>query len=907
MEYAFNNRIVEPYLYSRNSVITAVNKEFIDLTGFEMDELIGKSLIDIGAALKINSQVLLTNINNNFSGFIFTKLLEAREVNISLFHDLETSEKIYCFKEKPNSRINDKLIFVEEKFLENAQGVAVYSVPDLILLKVNQKYLDFQNSPLIIEENSLGRPVSKILTGFAGSNAEVLWNRILETQKTNYIKEFRYDKFASGVTYWDYVQRPIFENKKMRYIFVTITEVTERVLNNQSLDGQDKMIQQQKELLKLQNTQLAGIIENLSEGLMLTDNKGEFIMANTEAKRLIYQWDTVTVPEVAPSNVKYSDMEGKEIPFENMPRIRALRGERVKNAKMFVSNKDKGYFVDNSSTPIYDANGDLTMVVSCFHDITEAIEQSKKIAEQKKELEAIIENISDGISIFDDKEQYILFNKSAREIFFPSYENVDKTGNGIKQSELLSIDGEEINPEDIPARRVMRGEKFKNMRMAVKFPYKTLQIDISGTPIYDSEGKFSLGVLCSRDMTDYFKHEEAERNRYEFLYRMIDTFDLPVVRVSCQDLKVVDINKKATSIIESFRSEVNSICQIKDNKIEDIFENFKTSVYYQCISEVLKEKKTKYLMKKNHVLNGNDIYWNVIFEPVLEVDGEVQEILILIIDVTNEIKSNIIMEKALELQEELFANISHELKTPLNVIFSTVQLLSLYCNSDSLEEMKGSLVKYVDSIKQNCHRLSKLINNIVDVSKIEAGFFALNLSNNNIVEVVEEIVMSVINFTEVKGINLIFDTDTEEKVIACDPEKIERIVLNLISNAIKFSEVGDEIFVNIKDKNEFVEISVTDNGIGLEVNHLEMIFDRFKQVNKSLSRNAEGTGIGLSLVKSIVELHGGHINVESEFGKGSKFTVILPSRNVAHENAIYSNKIINRDESIQVELSDICS
>ena len=217
------------------------------------------------------------------------------------------------------------------------------------------------------------------------------------------------------------------------------------------------------------------------------------------------------------------------------------------------------------------------------------------------------------------------------------------------------------------------------------------------------------------------------------------------------------------------------------------------------------------------------------------------------------------------------------------------------------------LLNILDSIKQNSYRLSKLINNIVDLSKIEAGFFELNLSNNNIVEVVEEIVMSVTNFTESKGLNIIFDTDIEEKIIACDPEKIERIVLNLISNAIKFSDEGDEIFVDIKDKNEFVEISVKDNGIGIEEKHLDMIFDRFKQVDKSLSRNAEGTGIGLSLVKSIVELHGGSIYVESEFGKGSKFTVMLPSRKVIHENMIYSSKVRSKNQSIQVELSDVYS
>ena len=260
-----------------------------------------------------------------------------------------------------------------------------------------------------------------------------------------------------------------------------------------------------------------------------------------------------------------------------------------------------------------------------------------------------------------------------------------------------------------------------------------------------------------------------------------------------------------------------------------------------------------------------------------------------------------------KLQGEFLVNISHELKTPLNVIFSTAQLFDMYCERDLLVENKNSIVKYINSIEQNCYRLSKLINNIVDLSKIEAGFFKLNFSNNNIVEVVEDIVMSVTTLTESKGLDIIFDTNSEEKIIACDPEKIERIVLNLISNAMKFSDEGDEIFVQVKDMNDFVEISVKDNGIGIEEKNLDMIFDRFRQVDKSLSRNAEGTGVGLSLVKSIVELHGGSMNVESKFGQGSKFTVILPSKKVSHENMIYNSHIKNRNQNIQIELSDVYS
>jgi len=263
------------------------------------------------------------------------------------------------------------------------------------------------------------------------------------------------------------------------------------------------------------------------------------------------------------------------------------------------------------------------------------------------------------------------------------------------------------------------------------------------------------------------------------------------------------------------------------------------------------------------------------------------------------------LQKILTSQEEYIVNISHELKTPLNVILSAAQLLDVYCDSGLLDEKKNLTVIYIDSIKRNSYRLSKLINNIIDLSKIESGLFELTLSNNNIVKVVEDMVIAVTEFTKSKGLRLIFDTDIEEKIITCDPQKIDKIVLNLISNAIKFSKVGGEIFVNIKNEIEFIEISVKDNGIGIEKKYLNTIFDKYNQVDKSLSRKSEGAGVGLSLVKSIVELAGGSINVESELGVGSKFIVKLPSKKNLQENIKFNDAIRSGKENIQVEFSDV--
>ncbi|MEQ8199507.1 MAG: ATP-binding protein, partial [Clostridiaceae bacterium] len=145
-------------------------------------------------------------------------------------------------------------------------------------------------------------------------------------------------------------------------------------------------------------------------------------------------------------------------------------------------------------------------------------------------------------------------------------------------------------------------------------------------------------------------------------------------------------------------------------------------------------------------------------------------------------------------------------------------------------------------------------------------------------------------------------------IIACDPEKIERIILNIVSNAVKFTNPGGTIFVNLIDKYDSVEIEIKDTGIGIDKKDLDNIFKRFHQVDKTLSRNSEGTGIGLTLVKSIVELHGGNITVDSLVGEGTTFRIELPARIVENSNAIEKIKPMNsKIELINIEFSDIYS
>lgn len=275
------------------------------------------------------------------------------------------------------------------------------------------------------------------------------------------------------------------------------------------------------------------------------------------------------------------------------------------------------------------------------------------------------------------------------------------------------------------------------------------------------------------------------------------------------------------------------------------------------------------------------------------------------IDVKNNMK---LLDESMEfnrLTMELFTNISHELKTPLNVIYAAVQVLSLYNNSNPDFIDKRS--KYINVMKQNCYRLTKLINNFLDMSKLESGFLNISLATLNIVSVVEDITLSVATYVESKDISLIFDTYVEEKIMSFDPNKIERIMLNLLSNAIKYTDPGGEILVTITDLNNNISISVKDNGIGIPKDKLDLIFERFGQVDKTLKRACEGTGIGLTLVKSFIEMHGGTIEIKSTIDVGSEFIVTLPAKIIENcsleDDFVYETNI----EKINIEFSDIYS
>jgi len=266
-----------------------------------------------------------------------------------------------------------------------------------------------------------------------------------------------------------------------------------------------------------------------------------------------------------------------------------------------------------------------------------------------------------------------------------------------------------------------------------------------------------------------------------------------------------------------------------------------------------------------------------------------------------------VLEKSLVMKDEFISLISHEFKTPLNVIYSAIQLIE-YVYFDKIPERVQELI---GNIKQNTFRQLRLSNNLLDITRINSGHIKLNMKNVDIVFLSKVITESVELYAKQKDIQISFKSNVESKIISMDEEKFERIMLNLLSNAMKFTESGGKIIVLLHENKRcnFVQIKVTDTGIGIPKDKQEIIFEKFGQVDNNLSRQAEGTGIGLSLVKLLVDVLGGTIEVESELGEGSTFIITLPVKREEIESEIETEVRMDIDNrlvtEIKVQFSDI--
>lgn len=232
---------------------------------------------------------------------------------------------------------------------------------------------------------------------------------------------------------------------------------------------------------------------------------------------------------------------------------------------------------------------------------------------------------------------------------------------------------------------------------------------------------------------------------------------------------------------------------------------------------------------------------------------------------------NVELQKAYRVKSDFLSNMSHELRTPLNSIIGFTSVLL----GPHGEPLTPDQAKAIEKVLKNGKHLLELINDILDFSKIEAGRTPINIDSGEISEIISNVMITVEPMVTTKGVKLIQEVEPDLPILNTDILKVKQILLNLLSNAAKFTEQGT-ISISAKKYGDMISISVKDDGIGIEPKNLDRVFEEFSQIDSSSSRKYKGTGLGLPIAKNYARLLGGNLTVQSEFGKGSTFILVLP-------------------------------
>lgn len=553
-------------------------------------------------------------------------------------------------------------------------------------------------------------------------------------------------------------------------------------------------------------------------------------------------------------------------------------------------------------TPIY-VKDKIKYLVVTAEDVSEKIKsrniivnQENLISTQKNQLEAIIENMSDCLFISDSTGRYIKLNKTARETFDQSGK-IQNIGDVIKLNPMYDEKGDLLQVDGLPVVRALNGEDMKNVRVSLYKDDGIKYYDINATPIFNGKGKVSNVVMCFRDVTYLMREQEIIIKQKNYFYDIINSLDFPIVRLSFPELNVIELNNRAKNLIslgdyKEYPLTIYDILSIMDVDDNDIYLNSLRNI-----------KDTKYLKNIKIKSISNQKHYNVVCQPLLNIEEEIKELVIIVVDVTDEILQKEKINNLLKAQEEFFSFISHEFKTPITVALSALQVLE-FAGKETINSVTR---KYINKIRQSCLQQLRLVNNLLDITRADSGYLKVNRKNVNIVEITRMIVESIELYSREKEISICFNSQSEDIYTALDDEKYERVILNLLSNAVKFTPKGKKIYVEIyKEKDEII-IMVKDEGIGIPKEKLEYIFERYSQLNNGLTRNSEGTGIGLCLAKLMAKALGGDIKVESEIDIGTTFKVFIPIQTI-EENSLQRDMDLldNRlMRSINIEFSHL--
>jgi PAS domain S-box-containing protein len=485
------------------------------------------------------------------------------------------------------------------------------------------------------------------------------------------------------------------------------------------------------------------------------------------------------------------------------------------------------------------------------------------ILQREERFRALFNYSPDAVMVFDfEIGKFVDANANTLELF------------ALTREEFLNAGPETLSPPTQPNGRDSGEYSMELIQQAVEEgtnQFEWVHRDSNGRDI-DCEIRLSVLpggtnelLTTITDVTETKAAQEAIRDSQQRLSLLVQQSPVAVIEWNT-DFEVVDWNPSAEHIFGFSKKEAvgkhaaGLIIPVEAKEAVD-----------QVWANLLKQKGGERSTNDNLTKDGRTISCEWYNTPLTNDEGEVFGVASLVLDITERKEAEMAIVQGDRLKSEFLANMSHELRTPLNSILGYTDVLLMGLDGELDEEVTTDL----EAIHENSQHLLNLINDILDLAKIEAGRMTIELGDVNVSHLLQEVKKPSAGLLVNKEVEMLVEADENLPPLHADYHRVYQVVNNLVSNAVKFTEKGAITLRALAEGDEMV-LQVEDTGIGISKEDLDMIFEEFTQADTSSTRQHEGTGLGLTITRRLVQMHGGTISVESEAGKGSTFTARFP-------------------------------
>ncbi len=665
-----------------------------------------------------------------------------------------------------------------------------------------------------------------------------------------------------GAERWVWEQgRGVFESERLLALEGYITDITDRKSAEHSLRSSEEKYR--------------GLLASLDSVVVALDATGVLLYVN----------DVATQPMgVPPANLigkNLHEVFPKEYAVAQMAAVQQVfREDRliVRESQIFVLGQPRWY--RTSYQPIHDEHGQVAQVLVNATDIDQikTIQQElqelnrtleQRVRQRTAEVQDLYDNAPVGYHSLDAERRFIAINQTELNMLGYTREELLGQPNTIAFAPESAPTLRDNFPRLLAEGRVIDLEVMAKRKDGSLFP-----VMINAVAMYDQDGKFVSSRSTLTDITRRKLAENELKRNVNFTTALLEAIPTPVFYKD-QVGRYLGCNRAFAEITGQTAEEIHG------KTVHELWPSEQAEFYHQKDLELLQEKKRQ--IYESTIVNQQGQAYPVIYVKDVFYDetGQVAGLVGAFIDITERKRAedtlrhaNLELARAMRMKDDFLANMSHELRTPLNGILGLSEALQLKTYGMLSEKQLRAL----RNIESSGRHLLSLINDILDLSKIEAGKLEIHPETIRVVEVCQASLAFIKELALKKGITTSFEPDPLVITIQADLRRLKQILVNLLSNAVKFTPAGGKLTLKVQAnlQQQVVELSVSDTGIGISATDLARLFQPFTQVDSSLTRKHEGSGLGLALVKELAELHGGQIRVQSEVGQGSTFTVSLP-------------------------------